>query len=81
MAMLEMRAHRTEAFEYTRGVIGSVTACYVLLACPVIADKIFWTDRAASNQTQYDRGSWSTTHHGTALTSSVHTLKFCSVAG
>jgi hypothetical protein len=60
MAMFDIHTHPTEAFEYTRGVIGSVIACFVLLACLVIADKIFWTDQAASNQTQYDRHRWNT---------------------
>jgi len=58
--MFEIDAHRAEAFEYTRGVVGSVIACFVLLACLVIADQLFWTDRAATNQTQYDHHHWNT---------------------
>jgi hypothetical protein len=59
MAMFEIDAHRSEAFEYTRGVVGSVVACFILLACLVIADQLFWTDRAATNQT-YDHHHWNT---------------------
>jgi hypothetical protein len=63
MAMFDIHTHRTEAFEYTRGVVGSVVACFILLACLVIADKIFWTDQAASNQTQYwPRCCWPLPH-------------------
>jgi hypothetical protein len=53
MAMFEIDAPLTEAFEYTRGVVGSAIACLALLACLVIADKLFWTEQAASNQTRY----------------------------
>jgi hypothetical protein len=58
--MFEIDVHRTEAFEYTRGLVGSVNACFVLLACLVIADKLFWTDRAAIDQTQYNHHHWNT---------------------
>ena len=58
--MFETNAHRTEAFEYTRAVVGSVIACFALLACLVIADKVLWTDRAATNQTQYEHHHWNT---------------------
>jgi hypothetical protein len=54
MAMFEIDAQRAEAFEFTRGVVGSVIACFVLLVCLVIADQLFWTDRAATNQSQYE---------------------------
>ena len=43
-----------------RGVVGSVIACFVLLACLVIADQLFWTDQAASNQSQYEHHHWNT---------------------
>ena len=58
--MFEIDAHGAEAFEYTKGVVGSVFACFVLLACLVIADQLFWTDRAATNQTQYEHHHWNT---------------------
>jgi hypothetical protein len=57
--MFKMQSHVPEAFGYTRGVIVSVIACFVLLACLVIADKIFWNDHLA-NRTQYDRHRWNT---------------------
>ncbi len=57
--MFEIDVHKAEAFEFTRGVVGSVIACFVLLACLVIADQLFWTDRAATNQTQYEH-HWNT---------------------
>jgi hypothetical protein len=60
MAMFEIDAHRTEAFECTGGVVGSVIACFILLACLVIADQLFWTDQAASNQSQYEHHHWNT---------------------
>jgi hypothetical protein len=58
--MFEIDAHRAEAFEYTRGVVGSVIACFALLACLVIADQLFWTDQAASNQSLYEHHHWNT---------------------
>ena len=58
--MFEIDAHGAEAFEYTKGVVGSVIACFVLLACLVIGDQLFWTDRAATNQTQYEHHHWNT---------------------
>jgi len=58
--MFEMHAHQNEAFEYTRGVVGSVIACFVLIACLVIADQIVWNDQAPSNQPQYDHHHWNT---------------------
>ena len=43
--MLDMRMHpKPEAFEYTRGVIGSLVACVVLMAGLVAADKLLWRD-------------------------------------
>jgi hypothetical protein len=60
MAMFEIDAHGAEAFEYTKGVVGSVIACFVLLACLVIGDQLIWTDRAATGQTQYDHHHWNT---------------------
>ena len=58
--MFDIHTHRSEAFEYTRGVVGSVIACFILLACLVIADELFWTEQAASNQTQYEHHHWNT---------------------
>ena len=58
--MFEIDVHKAEAFEFTRGVVGSVIACFVLLVCLVIADQVFWTDQAASNQTQYEHHHWNT---------------------
>ncbi len=58
--MFDMHTHSTETFEYTRGVVGSVIACFVLLACLLIGDQLFWTDRAATNQMQYDHHHWNT---------------------
>ena len=58
--MFEIDAQRTEAFEYTRGVVSSVIACFVLLASLVIADQLSWTDQAASNQSQYEHHHWNT---------------------
>ena len=58
--MFEIDAHRAEAFEYTRGVVGSLVACFILIACLVIADKLFWAEQAASNQTQYEHHHWNT---------------------
>jgi hypothetical protein len=60
MAMFKIDAHSAEAFEFTRGVVGSVIACLVLLACLVIADKLFGNEQAASNQTQYGHPHWNT---------------------
>ena len=72
--MFKMQPHSSDAFEYTRGVVVCVIACFVLLACLVIADKVFLNDRSA-NQTQlrvprtvvdrdiashYDRRRWNT---------------------
>ncbi|MGZ3689794.1 MAG: hypothetical protein ACXVBW_15940 [Bdellovibrionota bacterium] len=38
----------------------TTSGCCALLACLVIADKVFWTDRAATNQTQYNHHHWNT---------------------
>ena len=58
--MFEIDVHKAEAFEFTRGVVCSVIACFVLLACLVIVDQLLWTDRAATNQSQYEHHHWNT---------------------
>jgi hypothetical protein len=51
---------KPEAFEYTRGVIGSVVACVVLLASLVVADKLLWRDRWDAQTHYYDQHRWNT---------------------
>jgi hypothetical protein len=72
--MFKMQPQSYAAFEYTKGVVVTVIACFVLLVCLMIADKVFLNDRSA-NQTQlrvprtvvdrdiashYDRRRWNT---------------------
>lgn len=60
--MFDMHTHpKLDAFEYTRGVIGSVIACVVLLAGLVAADNLLWRDPTAETQ-YYDQHRWNT--HG-----------------
>ena len=60
--MFDIHTHaKPEAFEYTRGVIGSVVACVVLLAGLVVADKLLWRDPWTA-QIQYDDQHQSNTH-------------------
>jgi hypothetical protein len=61
MAMFDMHTHpKPEAFEYTRGVIGSVVACVVLLAGLVAADKLLWRDPWTAQTQYYDQHRWNT---------------------
>lgn len=59
MGMPMFKTHPTGALEYSRGIIVSVIACIVLLACLVIADKFFENDHLA-DQSHYDRHRWNT---------------------
>lgn len=59
--MFDMHTHpNPEAFEYTRGVIGSVVACVVLLASLVVADKLLSRDPWAAQSHYYDQQRWNT---------------------
>ena len=59
--MFDMHTHpKPEAFEYTRGVIGIVVACVVLLACLVVADRLLWRDPWAAQTQYYDQHRWNT---------------------
>jgi hypothetical protein len=51
---------KPEGFEYTRGVIGSVIVCGVLLSGLIIADKLFWRDPWAAQTYYYDQHRWNT---------------------
>jgi hypothetical protein len=59
MTMFDMHTHpKPEAFEYTRGVIGSAVACGLLLAGLVVADKLLWRDPWAAQTYYYDQHRW-----------------------
>ena len=61
--MFTMQTHpkaQALAFEYTRGVVGSVIACVVLLLCLVAADKLIWKDPWSAQTYYYDQHRWNT---------------------
>ena len=59
--MFEMQTHpKPQAFEYTRGVVGSVIACVVLILCLVAADKLIWNDPWSAQTYYYEQHRWNT---------------------
>ena len=56
--MFTMRQHRSNPMDFRGAVIGSVVACFALLACLVVADALFWPGKSAGNGSyQYGQGS------------------------
>jgi hypothetical protein len=47
--MLTMHTHPSDSTDERNAVIACVLACFVLLACLVIADKLFGADQSADH--------------------------------
>jgi hypothetical protein len=47
--MLTMNTHPSDSTDARNALVACVLACFVLLACLVIADKIFGTDQSADH--------------------------------
>jgi len=47
--MFTMHEHRSDPMDFRGAVIGSVIACFGLLACLVAADALFWPHESAGN--------------------------------
>ena len=47
--MLVMNTQTSDPTDYRSGVIGSVIACFIFLACLVIADRMFWPGESADH--------------------------------